>query len=464
MVYNNLFEKARKTKVRAGLIGTGTFAISLLAQARLISRLEIPVVCDQDPDIAKQACLLAGLPKEKIRFSSNTKEILLAMEKGQCTIVENYELLIDLPLDAIVESTGNPEAGARHAAAAIQHGKHVAMVTKEADSVVGPVLSQLAKKAGVVYTPVDGDQHGLLMGMAAWAKSLGLQIICGGKARPYDFVYNKAARTVNSGAKHLTLSHDDMTALFAIDGSQVRSVISKRRKVLNALPQIGIADMCESVIAANAIGLSPDSPSLHAPIVHITEIADVLSPRKEGGILEDLGVIDVITCLRREDEAGLGGGVFLVIGCKNDDTWKLIREKGLIANRRGTCAVVYRPYHLLGVETPISILCAGLLKLSTGSLSYKPSFDLIAKTKHDLKTGTKISFDHCDNADMFEYLILPASPLDKENPIPFYMAAGNHLKCDVSAGTIMTCEMIAEPGNSKLWELRKQQDMAFAKE
>jgi predicted homoserine dehydrogenase-like protein len=464
VIYNNLFAKARKTKVRAGLIGTGTFGILLLAQARLISRLEILVVCDQDPDTARQACLRAGFSKENTIVCSNTKEILLAMQKGQCAIAENYEHLMDLPLDAIVESTGNPEAGARHAAAAIQAGKHVAMVTKEADSVVGPVLSQLAEKAGVVYTPVDGDQHGLLMGFASWAKSFGLQIICGGKARPYDFVYNEASKTVNNGSKNLTLSYEEMTALHGIEDGQVRNVIAKRRKILNALPQIGLADMCESVIAANAIGLFPDNPSMHAPIVRITEIADVLSPGKEGGILENIGVIDVITCLRREDEAGLGGGVFLVFGCKKDDTWKFIREKGLIANRRGTCGVVYRPYHLLGVETPISILCAGLLNLSTGSLHYKPRLDLVAKTRLDLKAGNRIPLDHEGNADSFEYLLVPASAIDKGNPIPFYMAAGNQVKCDVSAGTIMTCDMIAEPGNSRLWELRRQQDLIFINE
>jgi predicted homoserine dehydrogenase-like protein len=113
------------------------------------------------------------------------------------------------------------------------------------------------------------------------------------------------------------------------------------------------------------------------------------------------------------------------------------------------------------VETPISILCAGLLNLSTGSLHYKPHLDLVAKTRFDLKAGKSIPLDHEGNADSFEYLILPASAIDKGNPIPFYMAAGNQIKCDVSAGTIMTCDMIAEPENSSLWELRRQQDRMF---
>ena len=461
MIYESLFEQTGIKQINAGLIGTGTYGISLLAQAQRVSRLNIQIICDKDQQTAKTACLRAGIPEDMIAFCGDRNQIHLAMEKGLCAIAENDELMLEAPLDVIVESTGNPEAGARHAEAAIQHGKHVAMVTKETDSVVGPLLNQLAEKAGVVYTPVDGDQHGLLMGFASWAESLGLEIICGGKARPYDFIYNEAAKSVSNGAKDLSLSDEEMSDLGMIAAGHACSIIPTRRKILNALPQIGVADLCESVIAANATGLAPDIPSLHAPIVRITEIADVLCPGEDGGILENRRVIEVITCLRREDEAGLGGGVFLVFGCKDDDTWKFIRAKGLIVNRRGTCGLVYRPYHLLGVETPISILCAGLFNVSTASRHYKPRQDLIAISKHDLKAGTKIPFDHADRAEMFEYRIVPASPVDKGNPIPFYMAAGNQIQLDVPAGTTIACEMIAEPEDSRLWELRRQQDRMF---
>lgn len=461
MIYQSLFKQAGDKHVRAGLIGCGTYGISLLAQARFIPLLSIPVVCDRDPETAGQACLRAGISKETIKICSSRTEILLAMEKRQCAIAENPETLMELPLDVIVECTGNPENGARHAEAAISHGKHVAMVTKETDAVIGPMLSRLAANAGVVYTPVDGDQHGLLMGLVSWAASLGLEVVCGGKARPYDFVHDEYARKVTDGLHHVDLSGEEMKALVNVRGGDVADIIEERRKILSELPQIGEADLCESVIAANATGLSPDIPSMHAPIVRITEIAEVLCPKQEGGILDDRGIIDVITCLRRQDEAGLGGGVFLVFGCKNDDTWDFIKDKGLLANSRGTCGVVYRPYHLLGVETPISILCAGILNLSTGSRRYTPRLDLVAKTKIDLKAGSSLPLDHGLRADLFEHLILAASPVDRGNPIPFYMAAGNLLRADVPAGSILTCDMIAEPEGSKLWEFRRQQDRVF---
>lgn len=461
MIYENLFERIDNKCIRAGIIGTGTYGISLLAQAQSIPRLDIPVVCDRDPETAQRACRRAGIPEEKIAICSSRKKLLQALEKEKCAIADNPELVMEAPIDVLVECTGNPEAGARHAELAIQNGKHVAMVTKETDAVIGPILCKLADQAGVIYTPVDGDQHGLLIGLVSWAKSIGLDVVCGGKARPYDFVYDEARRTVSNGVEDLVISKEEVQALQKIQPQEARSIYEIRRNLFRQWPQIAEADLCESVIAANATSLLADTPSLHAPIVRTVEIPEVLCPKEEGGILSKKGVIDVITCLRREDEAGLGGGVFLVFSCKKDDAWEFVKDKGLLTNHRGTCGVVYRPYHLLGVETPISILCAGLLNLSTGSLSYKPRADLVGKTKKDLKAGSSLQFDRGKSGDLFEHLIVPFAPIDKDSPIPFYMAVGNQLKADVPAGSILTCGMIKEPENSRLWDLRKQQDRVF---
>ena len=461
MIYENLLACAGDKRIKAGLIGSGSYGISLLSQAQSISRLDIPVVCDLDPERAQKAYRQAGIPEDEIVICSNRKQLLQAMQAKKCAIAEDFAAISDVPLDVIIECTGNPEAGARHAELAIQHGQHVAMVNKETDSVVGPMLSQLADKAGVVYTPVDGDQHGLLIGRVSWARSIGLDVVCGGKARPYDFVYDESTATVTDGLKQVSLSMEEMESLRKIQVGEVGRVIEKRRKIFKQLPQIANADLCESVIVANATGLLPDTPFLHAPIVRTTELPEVLCTIEDGGILNTKGVIDAVTCLRRKDEAGLGGGVFLVFSCSNNEGWDLVKEKGLLSNHRGTCGVVYRPYHLLGVETPISILCAALLKVSTGSLNYKPRVDLAAKATRDLRAGTLINSTHERTDDFLEALILPYSIVDNDNPVPLYMAVGNLIKQDVPAGTILTYAMIKEPEDSRLWELRRQQNKMF---
>lgn len=461
MIYHNLFEQTGDRRIRTGIIGTGTYGISLISQAQSISRLEIAAVCDQDPESAQRACRQAGIPEEKFTICSNRKELLLALDKGKCAVVEDYTLLADVPLDVIVECTGNPEAGARHAEFAIHHGKHVAMVNKETDSVIGPLLHQFAASAGVIYTPVDGDQHGLLIGLFSWARSLGLDVVCGGKARPDDFVYDEKAATVANGLKTLTLSAEEMEVLRIIQGEETGSLINNRRKIFKELPQIAEADMCESVIAANATGLLPDIPSLHAPVVRTTEIADVLCPVEAGGILNTKGAIEAVTCLRRSDEAGLGGGVFIVFSCNNDAAWNFVKAKGLLSNRRGTVGLVYRPFHLLGAETPITLLCAGLLKISTGSLRYEPLVDLIARTTCDLSAGSTLQPGRENSGHQFEPLIFSSASVEGSNPLPLYLAVGNRVKVDVPAGEILTCEMFEAPADSRLWNLRMIQDKTF---
>ena len=92
MIYESLFEQITRKQINAGLIGIGTYGISLLAQTQQISRLNIPVVCDQDPQTAMDACLRAGISEESIIICSDRDQIELTIESGDCAIAENFEL------------------------------------------------------------------------------------------------------------------------------------------------------------------------------------------------------------------------------------------------------------------------------------------------------------------------------------------------------------------------------------
>jgi predicted homoserine dehydrogenase-like protein len=200
---------------------------------------------------------------------------------------------------------------------------------------------------------------------------------------------------------------------------------------------------------------------MHAPTLRTTEIPEVLCLKDEGGILSTRGAIDVVTCLRRSDEAGLGGGVWLVFACQNEHTWNFLKAKGIHSNHRETCGLLLRPYHLLGVETPISILCAGLLNISTGGLVFEPRVDLVARTTQDLKAGVTIRDGHELPEMLLEPLIMPSMPIEDSNPLPYHLVVGNRARVDVPAGTVLTYEMIEPPSQSRLWELRREQDRTF---
>ena len=98
------------------------------------------------------------------------------MECGRIAVVDDLAMIADLPLDAVVEATGQPEAAARVAEQALDSGYHLALVTKEAEVTIGPLLARRARAAGLVHTPVDGDQPALLIGLIARAGMLGLPV------------------------------------------------------------------------------------------------------------------------------------------------------------------------------------------------------------------------------------------------------------------------------------------------
>src|SRR5262249_57360562 len=105
----------------------------------------------------------------------------------------------------LVDGSGDRESGAGTADAGFSNGKHVVLASKEADSVVGPILYRKARAAGLVYSPVDGDQPSLLIKLVAWARELGLEVLAAGKASEYDFVYDPPPATLRTRAPSLHL-------------------------------------------------------------------------------------------------------------------------------------------------------------------------------------------------------------------------------------------------------------------
>jgi len=183
-----------------------------------------------------------------------------------------------------------------------------------------------------------------------------------------------------------------------------------------------------------------------------------MCPKEEGGILQRRGVIDAVTCLRHPYEAGLGGGVFVVVACENDYSRHILTTKGLITNTRDSVALIYRPYHLCGVETPISILTAALLKIPTGATMYVPRVDVVARATKDLRAGEIVGNTHSPD---LQIIMRPAQPVQAGHALPVHMASGNRLAVDVPKGAVITADMLVQPENSTLWALRAEQDRSF---
>jgi len=441
-----------------GLIGTGAFGRSFLTQSRLIPGIRLSVVCDQDIEVAKDACLQAGLTSEDLQICHSTSEIKDTISSGKTAVLGDARLIQDQPIEVVIEATGMPEVGAIHARAAIENGQHVVMVTKETDCVVGPILNRLAEDAGVVYTPVDGDQPSLLIELITWAEMLGFEMLCAGKAAELDFVYNADSHTVKRGDQKVALNERDFGGL---SGDSNENLLKRRQQALAALPRFSVADLCEMAIVINNTGFGFDTPTLHAPIVRINEMPELMCGRDHGGILTEVGVVDMVNCLRRPEEVSFAGGVFIIVKCHGRETWQLLKDKGHLVSRDGARALIFRPYHLLGVESATSVLAANHLGLSTGGMDIKPRVDVGIRANRTLQQGYPLTAqpDHSIAGVIPE--ILPAKKMASDNPIPYYMAAGNKLKQTVEEGKLLTYGMIDHDPQSCLWSLRREQDKFF---
>ncbi|MEZ0214309.1 MAG: NAD(P)H-dependent oxidoreductase [Xanthobacteraceae bacterium] len=469
MIYHHLYKKfGKKDVVRVGVIGAGNYGTAIITQEPYTPLLSVVAVADISLEAARAAYVKAGFDPDSVVYCTSETEAQDAIAQGKRVYTDRCGIVARIPaVDIVCESTGVPEASAIYTLDAIANNKHVAMITKDCDASIGPILKQMATKAGVVYTPVDGDQHGLLIQLFEWAKSIGLTVLSGGKATDGEYIYDEARGTVTiktDKAIHspyletITIAPEDRKYLEMIPEGKAEEYIARRLDILARLPQPGSYDLCEMTVAANYTGLAPAIDTLvHAPL-RITEIPIAYCSRARGGIFDRDGIIDLATCMRAPAESGLGGGVFLVVRCDNAYSNQILTTKGQIANYDDSTAVIYRPYHLCGVETSSSLLVAGLLGLDTASDTFLPRYDLIKVTARDIRAGDVFGNDH---SAQLTARIVPAIPIAPGHPVISALLTGNRAIVDIPAGTVVTYDMVEEPAASELWRLRRLQDETF---
>src|SRR5262245_40907381 len=145
--------------LRIGLIGAGKFAAMYLAQAPRTPGVHIVGIADLSPTGARVNLERVGWKTETHAAAS----LDAALKERRTHVSDDWEALVSHPLiDIVIEATGNPVAAVTHALAAFRHGKHVIMVTVEADAVCGPVLAKKAQDSGVVYSLAYGDQPAII--------------------------------------------------------------------------------------------------------------------------------------------------------------------------------------------------------------------------------------------------------------------------------------------------------------
>ena len=434
MNYHHLYPSLHLDRVRVALVGArGAYGRSLLVRCRKIPSMMVVALCDLDLDGLE--AMLPGIGYPDTARCATPDEVRAAQAARKVVLVSDHALLDAAAVDVTVEATGQPEVACRVAEAAIARGNHVVMVTKECDSVAGAHLRSLAVAKGVVHTMADGDQPANLVELVTWARTLGFDVVAAGKSSEYDYIIDPATGTVSWLDR--VVDGRGIGDLWDL-GHDVHDTLGLRSAALGALPQRTVPDYTEMSLVADATGLMPSSPLMGYPMCRITELADVFGPRAEGGILDRTGVVDVFNCLRRADEPSLGGGVFVVVACDDPETWEVLRGKGHVVSRDCKRACIYRPYHLLGFETPLTIIGAALAGVPVGDPGPgAPSTLVAALASRDFKAGETLALGgHHHTVDGLEARLLELDA-STATVAPFYLVAGKTLTADVRAGTTL---------------------------
>src|ERR1044071_5808419 len=169
----NLFRKLQERafsghSVRVGLIGAGKFGSMFLSQVPRTPGIHLLGVTDLSAARGHQALERAGWNPERHAAVSFAE----ALEKGTTFAQDDAEALISQPeLDVVIEATGIPSAGIRHALLACKHRKHIVMVNVEADVLAGPLLARRAAEAGILYSMGYGDQPALIAALVDSAET-----------------------------------------------------------------------------------------------------------------------------------------------------------------------------------------------------------------------------------------------------------------------------------------------------
>ncbi|MGH6809416.1 MAG: Gfo/Idh/MocA family oxidoreductase, partial [Ensifer adhaerens] len=169
--------------VRVALIGAGKFGSMVLAQAQRISGLHMVAVADLNVGKARDSMERVGWTKERYQAKSCAE----ALKTGQTFVTDDVDAIFGCgEIECVIEATGHPIAGARHALAAIENRKHVVMVNVEADVMVGPILAEKARANGVIYSMAYGDQPALICELVDWARATGFEVTAAGKGMNFE--------------------------------------------------------------------------------------------------------------------------------------------------------------------------------------------------------------------------------------------------------------------------------------
>src|SRR5579883_1379606 len=298
-----------------------------LAQAGRTAGFHVAAIADLAPMRAEAALERIGWPRERYAARS----IAEALKSGGTWLTDNAAAASAAGgVEVVIDATGHPPSGIRHALLCCEHRKHLVMVNVEADVLAGPLLARRAAEAGIVYSMAYGDQPALIAELVDWAATAGFDVVAAGKGTKYLPSYH-------ASTPDTVWEHYGLTAEAAAKGGM-------NPQMFNSFLD-GTKSAIEMAAVANATGLDVPADGLLFPPCGV----DDLPERLHGGrALDHDGMVEVVSSLERDGRPvfrDLRWGVYVVLKAPNEYARACFREYGLKTDASGWYAAMYKPYH-----------------------------------------------------------------------------------------------------------------------
>jgi predicted homoserine dehydrogenase-like protein len=428
---------------RVGVIGAGKFASMFLTQALNLDGIHVVGVADLAPDRARAALARTAWPAERYAAASFDE----ALRTGGTHVTDSADDLLDAPgIEVILEVTGNPIAGAYHAVRAIEQGRHVIMVNVEADCMLGPVLAERARSAGVVYSMAYGDQPALICELVDWCRTVGFDVVAAGKGTKYLPEYH-------------TSTPDTVWSYYGFTDEQLATG-DFNPKMFNSFLD-GTKSAIEMAAVANGTGLLPQEEGLFFPPCGIDDLPTVLRPASDGGVLTRRGTVEIASSLNRdgsEVSRDLRWGVYVTFEARTDYAVQCFAEYGVHTDPSGRYASLYRPYHMIGLELGVSIASAVVRGEPTGAPTGFRG-DVTSVTKRALKAGETLDGE---GGYMVYGRLAPAETSLAQRALPIGLAHGFRLRNDVEAGAVLRWDDVEVDESAPAVKLRRELEQSVA--
>jgi len=411
------------TPIGMGLVGAGQMGRGLVSQLFLMKGIKPCVVCDGVIERAIEAYKFAGVDEDDIRVAESAGEAQEASESGYYVVTPDVSVVAEMPaVDVVVEATGVTNVGALVAFNSIANGKHVVLLNVETDVTVGPILKKLADSAGVVYTASAGDEPGVAKELYDFASGLGFEVLVIGKGKN-----NPLNRRANP---------DTERERAAKEGASPKMLASFSD---------GTKTMVEMAAVSNATGFLPDVPGMHGPEGTWANLTQVLRLKSEGGVLNRYGVVEYVH--------GVAPGVFVIVTSPSDTIKAQMRYLKL---GDGPNYLLYRPFHLTSLETPVSVARAYLYREPTIAPLGRFCSEVVAVAKKDLKAGECL-----DGIGMYSVygLIMTAEEACSKGALPIGLVTDKvKMLRDAKEGEVITYDAVKLDESAFVTQLRKMQD------